>query len=332
MSVRFGLAYDFRNPKRWEKPWPEVFAALLDQIEYADTLGFDSVWVTEHHFAGDGYAPSPMTLLAAITMRTKRMKLSTDILLLPLYNAVRLAEEIATIDILSGGRMMLGVGMGYREVEWQTFGTSRKERVGRTEEALEVMRGAWKDGPLTYKGRFYDIRGVDVTPKPVQKPEPPLWMAATSEAAARRAARFGMNLLPQGHLSHSYEPWLDELTRLGNKPEDYRIGVIKSAYITDSRDDPMWKRVAEHERYRWDVYRPWIQEGGLYTPPPERGSLIDQSYIVGPADKVIEELERFRETLPATDIVLWGTPVGMDPKDYTPALERFARDVLPHFT
>ncbi len=147
MSVRFGLAYDFRNPERWGRPWAEVFDALLEQIEYVDTLGFDSIWITEHHFVPDGYAPSPVTLLAAIAARTENVKLGTDILLLPLYHAVRLAEDLATVDLISGGRLMLGIGMGYRDEEFEAFGQTRRERVGRTDglfrcthpERLEVL-------------------------------------------------------------------------------------------------------------------------------------------------------------------------------------------------
>ena len=267
MSVRFGLAYDFRNPERWERPWGEVFHALLEQIEYVDTLGFDSIWITEHHFVPDGYAPSPVTLLAAIAARTQNVKLGTDILLLPLYNAVRLAEDLATVDLISGGRLMLGVGMGYRDEEFAAFGQTRRERVGRTEEGIDVLRGAWAEGPFSYEGQYYKLRDVDVTPKPLQTPHPPLFLATTSEPAARRAARLDLNLLPQGGSSR----------RL--------------------------RALAGRAREAWQ--------------PPEQ---------------LIEQLEAYRRTtLPATDLIGWGTPVGMNPEEITPSLERFAKEVIPHF-
>jgi probable F420-dependent oxidoreductase len=331
MPVRFGLAYDFRNPERWQRSWADVFAELLDQIVFAEELGFDSIWITEHHFAEDGYAPCPTTLLAAIAARTKRVQLSTDILLLPLYHAVRLAEEVATIDILSGGRMMLGIGMGYRDEEFAAFGTSRKERAARTEEGIAVLRGAWADGPFSFSGRFYNLSNVNVTPKPVQKPHPPLWLATTSVQAARRAARLGLNLLPQGDMRNAYYPWLEELERQGKKPSDYRIGLIKPWFVTDSRDDPVWQAAAEHERYRWDVYRPWIQAGGFPESPEGDPEPIDQTYIVGPPGEVVDRLHRVRERLPVTDFVSWGTPVGMEPGAVRPYLERFAKDVMPQF-
>ncbi len=331
MPVRFGLVYDFRNPQRWERPWPEVFAALLEQIEYADTLGFDSIWITEHHFAADGYAPSPVPLMAAIAARTTHVKLSTDILLLPLYHAVKLAEDLATIDIISGGRVMLGIGMGYRDEEFEAFGQTRRERVRRTEEGIAVLRGAWGEAPFSFTGRHYQLRDLVVTPKPVQQPHPPLWLAATAEPAARRAARLDMHLLPQGDLRVAYEPWLDELAQLGKDPADYRIGLIKGFFVSDDRHDPVWHRIREHERYRMEVYAPWIQAGGFPAAPEGEPVPIDQAYFRGSPGEVIEAIERFRETLPLTDIVGMGTPVGMDPAEFTPYLERFAADVLPYF-
>ncbi len=331
MTVRFGLVYDFRNPERWRQPWPEVFRALLEQIEYADQLGFDSIWITEHHFAADGYTPSPIPLLAAVAARTRRVKLGTDILLAPLYHALRLAEDAATVDILSNGRLMLGLGMGYRDEEFEAFGQSRRERARRTEETIDVLRGAWGDEPFTYEGRYYRVRDLVVTPKPVQRPGPPLWLAAASEPSARRAARHGLHLLPQGDRTNTYDAWLDELARLGRHPAEYRIGLIKPWFAADSRDDPVWKEVAEHERYRWSVYQPWIAAGAYAGTVAGESRPIDQTYLIGPPARLVEEFHRFREFLPVTDFIGWGTPAGMEPAKVTPYLERFAAEVMPHF-
>jgi alkanesulfonate monooxygenase SsuD/methylene tetrahydromethanopterin reductase-like flavin-dependent oxidoreductase (luciferase family) len=173
---------------------------------------------------------------------------------------------------------------------------------------------------------------VAVTPKPVQRPHPPLWMAATSEKAARRAARYGLNLLPQSDRRAAYEPWLDELAKLGRDPKEYRIGLIKSYFVTDLADDPVWAEARQRERYRWGSYQPWIEHGGGFVKPlPGQPEPINQQWIVGPPGKVIDEIERFREFLPVTDLISWGTPPGMDPTSFNPYLERFAKDVMPHF-
>lgn len=334
MAVRFGLVYDFRNPRQWQRPWPEHFHGLLDQIVYAEELGFDSIWITEHHFVEDGYTPSPVVLLAAIAARTTRVQLSTDILLLPLYNALKLAEDLATIDILSGGRVMLGVGMGYRDEEFAAFGANRRERVGRTEEGIAVLRGAWGDGPFSFDGRFYRLDNVQVTPKPVQRPHPPLWLAAMSEPAARRAARLDLHLLPQHDRTLAYDPWLDELRRLGKDPADYRIGLIKPWFVADDGwNDSTWQRARQGERYRAASYAPWLAAGGFATPPAGESHPINQGYLVGPASQVADGLHALRAFMPVTDIISWGTPVGMDPADpgIRRSLERFAAEVMPQF-
>ncbi len=330
MTLRFGLAYDFRNPGQWRRPWPEVYAAILDQIAHAETLGYDSIWLTEHHFVPDGYTPAPVPLMAAIATRTRRVKISTDILLLPFYNAIRLAEELATVDILSNGRAMLGVGMGYRDEEFAAFGQMRSERVRRTVEGIDVLRGAWAEGPFSYAGRHYAFDAIDVTPKPVQPGGPPLWLATASEPAARRAARMGLHILPQGDRTTAYEPWLDELEKLGRDPADHMIGMIKPMFVADDRNDPLWAKISERERYRWDTYRPWIAAANFARPAAEPRP-IDQSWFVGSPSELVDKIERFREFIPVTDFISWGCPPGLDPAEMTPRLERFAAEVMPHF-
>lgn len=328
--MRFGLVYDFRNPEQWQKPWPEVYEDLLQQIAFAEELGFDSIWLTEHHFVADGYTPSPVPLMAAIAARTRRVAISTDILILPLYHPVKLAEDIATIDILSNGRVMLGVGSGYRDEEFAAFGTNRSERASRMEEGLAILRGCWGSGPFSFAGRHYRLDRVDVRPKPVQQPHPPLWVAATAAPAARRAARFGANLLPQADRTGGYDAWVDELRRLGRDPRDYRVGLIKSWFVTDSgRDDPLWQTVRERERYRGSTYAPWLAAG--YVRPGPGAVPIDQGYLIGSPAELVRAIDDFRQTLPVTDLIGWGTPPGMDPAAMNPRLERFAREVMPHF-
>ena len=119
--VRFGLWYDFRNPQQWPRPYESFYTETLDQIAWAEELGYRSVWLTEHHFVPDGYTPSPLVIAGAIAARTKEMLISTSLMLLPLHDPVRLAEDAATLSILSGGRFDLGIGIGYRELEFEAF-------------------------------------------------------------------------------------------------------------------------------------------------------------------------------------------------------------------
>ena len=164
---------------------------MIEQIVYAEQLGFDTVWLPEHHFSpGDGYNPAPLTFAAAIAARTKKIKIGTWLLLLPLHHALEVAEQAAIIDIISDGRLILGLGLGYRKEEYEAFGVSRKHRASRMEEGLEVIRKALGTEQFSFSGRHYDLKDASVYPKPVQQPGPPIWVAGNSKAAMKRAARY----------------------------------------------------------------------------------------------------------------------------------------------
>src|SRR6478736_5964041 len=187
--------FSFRNPAAWRRPFADVYRDELDLIVHAEALGFDTIWLTEHHFADDGYSPSIIPLAAAIAARTERVRIGFNLLLLPLHNAVSLAEDIATLDVLSNGRIDVGLGQGYARHEFAGYGIDRGERLGRFREGLDVLRGLWTEQPFSYDGSFYQIDAARLSPRPVQQPAPPLWIGATSEAGVRRAGLRGANLL-----------------------------------------------------------------------------------------------------------------------------------------
>ena len=139
-KLSFGLWYSLRNPQKWRRPYHEIYEETLQQIAWAETIGYDDVWLTEHHFCEDGHAPSILPLAAAVATRTKTIRIGTSVLLLPLHDAVRVAEDGATVDILSNGRFELGVGIGYRPEEFSGLGIDRSQRSVRMEEGLEIIR------------------------------------------------------------------------------------------------------------------------------------------------------------------------------------------------
>src|ERR1051325_5943594 len=139
-KVRFGLWYDFRNPPQWRQSSDRLCREILEQIGWGENHGFDDVWLSEHHFIEDGYLPSILPVAAAIAARTKRIRIASGVLLMPFHNPVRLAEDIAVVDVTSGGRFELGVGVGYKVEEFAWFAVSNKERGGRTNEGLEIIR------------------------------------------------------------------------------------------------------------------------------------------------------------------------------------------------
>jgi alkanesulfonate monooxygenase SsuD/methylene tetrahydromethanopterin reductase-like flavin-dependent oxidoreductase (luciferase family) len=153
----------------------------LELIDHADELGYDTCWVREHHFTQYGFLPNTMSLLAHAAARTERIRLGTAVVTLPLHHPIRAAEDSALIDVLSGGRLELGVGRGYQSIEFEALGVPLGEARERTDEAIDIMRRLWTaDGPIDFDGRFYRFRGIELQPKPLQRPHPPIHYASIS--------------------------------------------------------------------------------------------------------------------------------------------------------
>jgi probable F420-dependent oxidoreductase len=170
----------------------------------ADSLGFDFVTLGQHRFTPADVNPSaPLTIIAALAARCERLRFCTNILILPTHDPVEIAEQTATIDEMSGGRLILGVGLGYRAYEFEQIGLNFKTRVSRMEEGIEILRRAWSDQPISFKGRHFHITGANVSPKPDQRRGPPIWVAAQVENAIMRAARLGDGWLTDNVLAAS---------------------------------------------------------------------------------------------------------------------------------
>jgi len=174
---------------------PRMVDELIIEAQQAERAGFDSFFLTEHHQEPSGYLPSPLPLAAALAARTSTIRLGTGIAILPLYHPTRLAEDCAVIDIISKGRLILGVGQGYQEGDFAAFGLKVSDRVSLFEESIEILRRAWTEEKVYFVGKRYTLQNVMVTPKPVQKPHPPIWVAALGDEAMKRAGRLGDALL-----------------------------------------------------------------------------------------------------------------------------------------
>ena len=326
--LRFGVMYDCRHVPGGDMTMTDVYAATIEQAVLADELGFDHVWFTEHHFLEDGYLPAFQPLAGAIAARTQQIRISNDIALLPLYHPIRLAEELAVLDQISNGRMEFGIGMGYVPKEFDAFGVPLRNRVSMTDEAIEILRLAWGEGPFSFKGKRYNLSNIDVHPKPVQPGGPPLWIAAMKEPGALRAARFGTNLLPQGRREEVLDPWRDAVNAKGEDPDDYRVGIIRSVYVTDDRERD-WPKIREAERFRMGVYGSFMAET-----PDDYGwgssDGIPQNVIVGDATQVTQEISEFINTYGITDIATSGLPPGIEPEFMAANLERLASEVIPN--
>lgn len=345
----FGLAYNFRNPEPWKRPFAGFYEDMFEQIAYAEELGFDTVWLPEHHFSPrDGYNPVPVAMAAAVAARTKRIKIGTWVALLPLYHPVRLAEEAALVDLISDGRFMLGVGLGYRKEEYEAFGISRGERGARMEEGLSILRGALSPESFSFDGRFYQVREASVSPQPVQQPLP-LWVAARSRLAAERAARHDASLLlvdVGGNAKDTYRAYSDALTARGKNPADYGVhGMVLGSFFIS--DDPERTREQIRPYIEWEAtsMEGWYEEAAesghdapLLKSMREAdglgGAPTAEAMVVSDAAQTIRAIEAKLEEAPYTHLVFGGgntNPSGMPTSEMAPYLERFAREVIPHF-
>lgn len=327
--VTFGVHYSFRNPPQWHRPWQDVYAETLAQAQLAEALGFDEVWTTEHHFIDDGYSPSILTICAAIAARTSRIRIGTRVLLAPLYHPLRLAEDAATVDVISGGRLILGLGLGYRQEEYDGLAIPASGRGQRLEETVRLLRQAWGEGRLDFAGRFYTYRGVSVTPKPVQIPIP-IWIGGGTDATARRAARIGDGLLAEGELARVYA---EELAR--SRPGEVSRSSLRVPWALISEDpDKTWAVIREHVLYQRQLANQWLTANGrpaLFDPPA--GTPHDRSWspdvVVTPARARELVMQIVRQAATEEVNVGWyNIPPGIPPAETSRSLELFAAEML----
>src|SRR5262247_3871727 len=173
----------------------EFYKEAIEEVTRAEELGFDSVWMEEHHSVTNHYWPSPLTVLAGFATRTSRMTLGTDIVVAAFYHPVRLAEDVTMVDVMSGGRFVLGVAIGYKPDEFALYGADLEKRGARFEEQLAVVKGLWTQDWVSFKGRYYQVEGK-LEPKPVTRPHPPIWIGGWGDITLRRAATLADNWIP----------------------------------------------------------------------------------------------------------------------------------------
>jgi probable F420-dependent oxidoreductase len=334
MRLSFGLWYDFRNPPAWRQPWDRLYQETLEQVAWADSLGFDSVWLSEHHFTDDGYLPALFPMLAALAMRTSRLRLGTAVLLAPLHHPLRLAEDAAVVDVLSGGRLELGLAPGYRAKEFALLGVPRAERGRRTEETIEVVQAAWRGRPFSYRGRCFQFEDAIVTPPPLQRPHPPIWVGGSSRASAERAGRHGCHFLPDRDApAELYERYRAGLAANGHDPARFSIATTQAIYVCEDPERG-WQEVKEHYRYMANRYRQWYAP----TPAEPATSLLThadelrrENYLVGTPAMVTAAITLLRRAFPFDRLIFWARPPGLPIERSARSLELFAQQVLPHF-
>ena len=186
--MKFGLYASIASPPRGEH-LDRAIDETIAEAQLAESVGFDSCFFGEHHQDKDGFLPSPLIVATAVAARTRTLRVGTTVILLPLHHPVRLAEDVITLDLVSKGRVVLGVGIGYQPADFQAFAVPMDERLARFEDSFEILRLCFAGETFSFRGKHYVLDDVKVTPRPYQKPGPPLWIGASVAAAARRAGR-----------------------------------------------------------------------------------------------------------------------------------------------
>ena len=188
--MKFGLYSSIAHPPRGEH-LDRCVDEVIAEAQFAEDSGFDACFFGEHHQDKDGFLPSPLIVATAVAVRTRRLTVGTSIMLLPLHHPVHVAEDVITLDIVSKGRVVLGVGIGYQAADFQAFAVPMGHRVALFEEGVDIIRKCWSGEPFSYHGTHYTLEGIQIRPRPFQSPAPPLWIGASVPAAARRAGRLG---------------------------------------------------------------------------------------------------------------------------------------------
>jgi len=333
--MRFGVWYDFRNPPRWRRRPSDLYGETLEQAAWAETLGFESIWLSEHHVTDEGYLPATLPMLAALAMRTSTARLGSAVILAPFQHPIRFAEEVAVVDQLSGGRLEVGVAPGYRVEEFAAFGIDRGERGTRTDELVEIARLAWTGEPFSHRGRHWSFEGVQVTPVPYQVPGPPILIGGASLAAARRAGRLGCCFTPDSFAPVGvFDAYRAALAEHGHDPAAFPISTNRMIYVTED-PEAGWDEVKDHFLYVHNRYRAWFAAAGDHPgsgQPLDDASLLPRDqYLVGTPEQVVAEIEAMRGRLPFERLYFWARIPGLAIEKSSRSLELFARHVLPRF-
>lgn len=326
--VTFGLWYDFRNPPSAGRSFETFYHETLDQVVEAERLGFESIWLTEHHFCDDGYTPSPLVIAAAIGARTRRMRIGTNLMILPLHNPVRIAEDAATLSLLTGGRFDLGVGLGYRQLEFETFGRELRFRPSLMEEAVEIIRRAWSGAPIGFSGKRFEVGNVRITPVPERTPR--LFMGGMAEPAIDRVARIADGFLSTGGIGEDI--YLEAVGRHGKDPAEATIIAGHWAIVSEDPEAEA-QAVGPHVLYQANAYIEWGAFGPPETTPrfPDAAAAIENGlYQLWDPETAIDQIVAHLQAYPQIrDMHFWaqfpGEPIAQGQK----RIELLARRVLP---
>ena len=336
--VKVGLFFEWPNPEI--RDWRTLFEESIEEIQLAEELGFDFVLIAEHHFSNYGMSPAPLMQALAIADRTKTIRIGTAVLVLPVWQPLRLAEEVAVLDNLTGGRFFCGVGRGYQPHEFARLGVTSEESRVRFNECFDVLLKAWTtEGSFTYDGEYVKIpTEVTVWPKPLQKPYPPLWLAGTSADSVKLAAQRDMTLLISGFagadvVRQAARALLDARRAAGRPVDTWQLGAQTYAHVADSEAEARanaryarWQMRANRALQRSDVI------DGRVQPGPFEGEQDDETFwqrlYYGDPASVIAKYTALANA-GCTFASAWMMMGGMEHKKLMRSIQLMGTEVIP---
>ena len=348
--MKFGLFHSVQLPNPLEQE--RYYREALDQALHAERLGYNSVWFTEHHFTRHGIVSATLSLLAYLAGVTDTIRLGTAVTVLPFHNPVQLAEQTATVDVLSGGRLDLGVGRGYQWGEFNRMNIPMDEASRRFEESMDVLTRAWTSiEPFDHRGEFWSFNDMTVLPRPVQQPHPPVYVAASGADSVARVVRNDWNLLigqgeTHGQVAGQIQFYQDALAEAEADYTPQRVVVARAMYAA---------RSTEQARRDAEIPFMWFKQTGqeVSAPPDQRLDLLPDEYaayrsryspdarfdykamcdnvmLFGSPDHIAERVGRLRDS-GAENLIFFVNFGGIEHQKVLDSLELFAAKVMPQF-
>ena len=334
--MKFGLYSSIANPPRGEHLERSI-DEVIAEAQLAEASGFDSCFFGEHHQDRDGFLPSPLIVATAVAAHTRRLNVGTSVILLPLHHPVRVAEDVITLDLVSKGRVILGVGVGYQPADFRAFNVPMAERAERFEESVEIIRKCWSGESFSHRGKHFTLEDLQVRPRPFQQPSPPLWIGASVPAAVRRAGVLADAFVatPSTSLEHAMrqvDAYTEAAKGAGRHP---RVVMMRDAWVARTRaeaDAVYGPEVMTAYQYYWQNRLAEFRN----IPPGTEFSLANLApdrLILGDPETCVREFNRWKDATGADYFLLRlrhahsGGPAHAKIMD---AIKLFGDAVLPH--
>jgi alkanesulfonate monooxygenase SsuD/methylene tetrahydromethanopterin reductase-like flavin-dependent oxidoreductase (luciferase family) len=326
------------------RPSHEIFARGIELAQAAESLGFRNAWLGEHHFSTYGYLSRPVQLATYIAAKTTRLRVGTAVIVVPLHHPLVIAEEIATLDLLSGGRVDIGLGRGYQHYEFARFGQELEAARARWDESIDIIIKAFEAKPFTYEGKHFRLPETSLYPQPLQRPHPPIWVTAQSPYAIEATVRRGFNVLTGGFgISVAMlAEFGDLMKRVVDQVKPARlpsVGVQRAVYVTKSEADA--REAAEQARWNMRVtlslrhnYEQVV--GGCAVPVPAQNEpsideLLENHLVIGTPQTVVRQIKRIQDVVGITHFNCSFWIGDMDQSRVLKSMELFSQEVMPAF-